>query len=119
MSAEFLKAELETILRAVIDEVDAEYREEASEFLKQAGSDLASQAWKAKTAKTELGRDQALDLIEDVKLQAELLAAELYLDVADRADKKFQEIRERLISAVRIAGGVLKTSIKYLGPLLV
>lgn len=119
MSIDLLKGELEAVLRDVLEKVEDEYREEAEEFLKQAGQDLASQAWKAKTAGSAAEREQALDLIDEIKLQGELFAAELYLDVADEATKRAEEIRERLKAAIRVAAGVLKTSIKYLGPLLV
>ena len=119
MSLDFLKDELKGVFRGLVDDLEDEYREEAEEFLKQAAEDFATQGWKAKTAKDEAARALALELIEDVKISGELLAAELYLHVTDEADKRYQEIRDRLKMAVRVAAGVLKSSIKFLGPLLI
>ncbi len=118
MSLDLLKDEFVGILQGLLDDVEDEYREEAEAFLKQAAKDLATQAWKARTAANDDEKEMALALIEDVKLSAESLAAELYLDVADRAEKRFEEIRERIKVAIRVAAGVLKSSIKLLGPLL-
>lgn len=119
MSLDLLKDELVGVLKGLAEDLEAEYREEAEAFLKQAAEDFARQAWKAKSAKTPADRDLALELIDDVKLSAELFAAELYLDVADRADKRYEEIRARLKGYIRIVAGVLKSSIKILGPLIV
>ncbi len=118
MSLDLFKDELVGLFKGLAEDFEEEYREEAEAFLKQAAEDFARQAWKAKTAKTPADRDLALELIDDVKLSGELLAAELYLDVADRAEKRYEEIRERLKGYIRVAAGVLKSSIKILGPLL-
>jgi hypothetical protein len=118
MSLDLFKAELGGILKGLASDLEDEYREEAEAFLKQAAEDLAKQAWKAKTASSAAERETALGLMDDVRLSAELLASEVYLTVADRAEKRYDEIRDRLKTAVRVAAGVLKTSIKLLGPLL-
>lgn len=119
MSLDLLKDEFVGVLKGLVEDLEDEYREEAEAFLKQAAEDLATQGWKAKTASNPDEREMALALIEDVKIAAESLAAELYLDVADRAEKRYEEIRERIKTAIRVAAGVLKSSIKFLGPLLV
>lgn len=114
MSMEIIKDALSTALQALASDIEDEYREEAEEFLKQAGSDLAKQAWALRTAEDEAAKDLARELIDDISLSAELLVSEIYLEVADNATKRVEALRDKLLSYVKAVGSVLKV----LGPIL-